>query len=150
MYLSPAMAHLYFDAIGQTISNWRHEIIAIQRNIFSSFRFLLNSVDWLDSEDKEKIQQKVDAIKFDPGIPSWMNDEEKVMQNIFTYNTSLDPFENEFQTAETRWDQALEAILSADRNNEVMEKAPSFEINAGYEPSSNSIEMYLGKIFGLD
>lgn len=146
-HLAPAMARLYFDAIGVDILKWRHEIQMLGRNIFSAFRFLLNSVDWLDAEDKEKIQEKVDNIEFNPGIPSWIGDEEKIMNRIIVYNTSLDPFENEFSASQIIFDRFVNSIVSEDDEDEDEEPDPSFEVNAEYDPNTNQINMFLGKFY---
>lgn len=142
------MARLYFDAIGIDIMEWRHEIQLLGRNIFSAFRLLLNNVDWLDSEDKEKIQKKVDSITFNPGVPSWIKDEDMVMSRIVVYNTSLDPFENEFAAAEKIFDRSALSLVADEDEMEVdlnQEPDPSFGVNAYYDSDSNEITMLLGE-----
>lgn len=139
------MARLYFDTIGVDILKWRQEVQILARNIFSAFRFLLNSVDWLDSEDKEKIQEKVDFIQFNPGIPSWIGDDKKVMERIEIYNMTLDPFENEFVASKTTFDRMAEMMIV--QSNELEADAwldPSFRISANFDPNVNRINMFLG------
>lgn len=139
------MARLYFDTIKVDILAWRHEVQSLGRNIFSAFRFLLNNVDWLDAEDKEKIQKKVDNIVFHPGVPAWIKDEEKLMNLLVVYNTSLDPFENEFTSIQRFFDRSSQSLVSG-KQYEDDDPEPSFEVNADYDPDSSQIRMYLGKI----
>lgn len=146
-HFAPALARLYFKQINVPILNWRNEIQILTRNIFSAFRFLLNSVDWLNSADKEKVQEKVDDITFNPGIPLWIDNDTQVMQRIITYNTSLNPFENEFRGYEVKLDRSMNKLISEDvQEQDDSETHPSFEPMAYYYSDQNHIDMYMGQL----
>lgn len=143
-HYAPALARLYFDTIGIDILQWRHEVQMLARNIFSAFRYLLNNVNWLDAEDKEKIQEKIDHIIFYPGVPKWIKNEARIMRGLSLYDTSSDPFENEFSTGQQQFDNTAYSIMSRTKHQRPEEPEPNFSINAEYLPSANSITMFLG------
>lgn len=89
----------------------------VSKHIFC-LRFLLNSVDWLDAQDKEKVNQKVEHIKFFPGMPSWITDDNRL--NALTNNSHF-----------------------VTQNND--EPSPDLEAGAWYDSRINSIGMQLGR-----
>lgn len=144
------MVRLYFDAIGVDALEWRYDVNAMARNIVSAFQFLLNGVDWLDAEDKEKVQAKVDDIMFNCGIPEWINDDHNVMDRIIPYNVNLDLFENEFLSSRIASDRMASRLLLDEDGHTIspkeVEPDPSFEKNAEYDPDSNQINLFIGNM----
>lgn len=128
------------------IMEYRQDIIMLARNVFSGFRFLLNNVDWIDAEDKEKIQRKVDNIVFYPGIPSWINNETRVLQQFSTYDPKLNLFENEFRANNAEFLRTIQIHFSPYAMFEElqMEEDVSFFVNAEYERYHHGIRMLLG------
>src|SRR4051794_10116615 len=82
-------ARVYLDYLGIDANNWRNEIELIGRNVLTAMRLLLNSINYLSQTTKERVNRKLDTTKIYPTLPPWISDNNKVLQNIHGYNTSL-------------------------------------------------------------
>lgn len=73
---------------GWDINSWRNDLEQTAQTIFSSFKFLVISADWLDNIDNKKILQKTDHMKFESGAPRNVAEECTRNFNIVYENTT--------------------------------------------------------------
>lgn len=92
-----ALARTAFDALGADILEWRRDIEILAENVFSAFRIFVSGQDWLDSDDKMKIVDRINNIRLDTGMPLWLADgfevnrrtlhfdpEKSILYNVFS------------------------------------------------------------------
>lgn len=141
--LPAAIARLYFKSIDQNLLELHRDIVVLTRNIVSAFQFLINNVDWLDARQKDKLQRKIEDIRFHTGIPSWISDDAAIENDLsrFTYLPELNFFENELRWSRISLRQQLEQALDV---GDAPEEKPTFEINGGYRTVANTVKIYLG------
>lgn len=140
--MAPAAARIYFDYIGEDILKWRNQVLLIGRNVFSAMRLLLNSVDYMSAASKELMNKRLDSITLNPGVPSWIMDEDKVLRHNGNYNESQPLFLNDISRKRQQFSDQLK-ILSDPQNAE--DPPPTFELNAMYVSADRKITLFLGK-----
>lgn len=142
--MSPAAARVYFEHIGEDIIEFRNQMRLVGQNVFSAMRLLLNSIAYISPETKERINEKIDSIKLNPSVPSWIVDDEKVLALSGSYNNSQSFFVNDINRRRSAFLEEQKKLV----NPEIIEEpTPTFESNDFYVPDSNNIQIhiYLGK-----
>lgn len=127
-YFSSATARLLFDVYHVDIDEWKTDINLIAESVFSAFRYMVASLDWLDAEDKARIIEKVNAIKFKHDIPEWIKRDETVEGRTPMYNFSLSLVANDILTQKKLFKQQLLPLTTG----VIQDSPPNFLVNAYY------------------
>lgn len=127
-YFSSATARLLFDIYKVNIDEWKTDLHLIAESIFSAFRYMVSSADWLNDEDKGLILDKINAIKFKHGIPEWLKSDDNVNARTPTYNFSLSLVANDILTQKKLFERQLQPLLTGS----IQDSPPNFLVNAYY------------------
>lgn len=89
---------------------------------------MVSSLDWLDAEDKARVVEKINAIKFKHGIPDWIKFDETVEAKTPRYNFSLSLVANDILTQKDLFNHQIQPLLTG----VLKDTPPNFLANAYY------------------
>lgn len=140
-YFSAAVLRLVCEKYGINVENWRNDIIMIKESVFSAFRFLVYSMDWMDPEDKMVLINKVNNIDFYGGIPSWIMSDEIVESKTPYYYSNLSLITNEILAQKELFRQQMKPLITGF----IDDSPPNFFQNAFHNPEgASAINIFLG------
>lgn len=119
---------------------WRNEILLVASHIRAAFRYLITTMDWLNAADKMKINNRLDGINVNPGLPDWIDDDEKILAKTPRFDTTRTLYENEFEYAKQQWNDESSQLVGG---MNLDDPDPDFTVSSQY--AARTVDINLGK-----
>jgi hypothetical protein len=82
-------------------------------------------------------------------LPDWIQNDEKVTEHMMAYDGTKSFYENEMDYIKWQFDNVTFNSKRLVHGRDTEERAPTFEVNAYYDPSTMTVIVQLGKCISL-
>lgn len=114
---SPAAAKTYFDFTQQNPSEWQSDLNIIVDNIRTSFKQIVSKTQWLSSQEKAKIFEKANHVKYSSPIPDWLLSDEAIENRTIKFDADKGVHDNAVNIAKWVFHMELERLLTGQESD---------------------------------
>lgn len=137
----PAAAALVINATyAKNVEEWKYDVELISEAVISAFRFIINGIEWIDSEDKMALTKKVNLITLHTGIPVWLKFDADIERRTPQYDSKLTLLENDILAQKRLFLQEMQPLFGGTLLEDL---SPNFKNKAYYS------QFNINVLFGL-